>query len=167
MTTGQEEIAVRPFNPQDAEACFKMRSEAFILEFSSELDPEAIAAAISAYMPSDYIAMSKDMIFFVAEIGDEPVGFCVVREVDEATAELCLLYVKRRHLRRGIGTRLLSHVESWLKDNYLKLTSVIALTVIPDYNQGFYQKCGYIAEGERAYSFQNKEVRAVRLRKKL
>jgi ribosomal protein S18 acetylase RimI-like enzyme len=167
MNAGQEEIIIRHFRPQDAEACFKIRNEAFILEFSNDLDPEAVAAAVNAYMLNDYISMSQDMVFFVAEIGDDPVGFCVVRMMDAAIAELFLMYVQRKHLKRGIGTRMLSFVESRLRENHPDLLSLVADTVIPDYNRGFYEKCGFIAEGEQAYSFLDKEVRAVRFRKKL
>jgi GNAT superfamily N-acetyltransferase len=167
MSTGKDEVVIRPFRPRDAEACFRIRSEAFILEFSNELGSEAVAAAINAYMPTDYVTMAKDMAFFVAEIDKEPMGFCAVRVRDAAAAELFLIYVKRSHLRRGIGTRMIAFVESWLREYHPDLGSVTADTVIPDYNQGFYEKAGYIAEGEHTYSFQGKEVRAVRLRKKL
>lgn len=167
MNAKQDTINIRRFKPQDAEACFKIRSEAFILEFSNDLDPEAVAAAVNAYMLSDFVSMSQDMVFFVAEIDNDPVGFCVVRMIDAATAELFLIYVQRKHLKRGIGSRMLSFVESRLRENSPGLSSLVADTVIPDYNRGFYEKYGFITEGEKAYSFLDKEVCAVRFRKKL
>jgi len=167
LNAEQEIFNIRSFEPRDAEACFKIRSEAFILEFYNDLGPDAVAAAVNAYMLSDFVSMSQDMVFFVAEIDNEPVGFCVVRIMDAATAELFLIYVQRKHLNRGIGSRMLSFVESKLREDSPGLSSLVADTVIPDYNRGFYEKYGFIAEGERAYSFLDKEVCAVRFQKNL
>jgi hypothetical protein len=36
-------MKIRPFQPDDAEACFRLRSNAFIQKFHGELTPEEIA----------------------------------------------------------------------------------------------------------------------------
>lgn len=55
---------VRRFEPEDAEVLFRIRADAFVREFCSELGPKAVAAGIKAYMPSDYVRMGHTMCTF-------------------------------------------------------------------------------------------------------
>ncbi|MBC8253279.1 MAG: hypothetical protein H8E35_04535, partial [Ardenticatenia bacterium] len=85
METRSSPITIRPFRPEDAEACFRIRAEAYIREFYEELGPEAVAAGVNAYMPDDYVSMSETMPSFVAELDGDVAGFCMIRFLDATT----------------------------------------------------------------------------------
>jgi len=163
----RDRTIIRPFAPGDADACFSFRREAYLALFYDELGAEAAAAAIDAIGPGDYIAMAGESMFFVAVEEGEPVGFCVYRRLDDRTAELFLIYVQIDRLIRGIGSALMSHGESWLHEYRPEFTELVVDTVIPRYNQAFYEKHGFTKEGERAHEFTGRTVDAVHLRKKL
>ena len=55
----------RRFSETDAEFCYKTRRNAFIKKFCEELSPQEVAACIKAYMPDDYIKMSRKMPVFI------------------------------------------------------------------------------------------------------
>ena len=56
---------IRKFKSDDAEICFRLRSNAFIRKFHNELSLQEIASAVNAYMPIDYIRMAAEMPFFI------------------------------------------------------------------------------------------------------
>ena len=66
---------VRKLKPDDAEICFRLRSNAFIQKFHNELSLQEIASAVNAYMPVDYIRMAEEMPFFIVEENDRIFGF--------------------------------------------------------------------------------------------
>ena len=66
---------IRKFKPDDAEICFRLRSNAFIQKFHNELSLQEIASAVNAYMPVDYIRMAEEMPFFIVEENDRIFGF--------------------------------------------------------------------------------------------
>ena len=167
MEKHSDNIAIRPFKPEDAESCFRIRSEAFIREFYRELGPESVVAGVNAYMPKDYVSMSEKMSFFVAELESQPVGFCVIRLLDTTTAEIFLIYVQLDHLGKGIGTQLVRFSESFLKKRHPSILEMMVDTVIPEYNQAFYEKLGFMSVGEHTYEFPGRSVLAVRLKKSL
>lgn len=51
----------RPFEPDDAEFCFRIRSQSFIQKFYGELTAEEVAAGVNAFMPSDFMRMAEEM----------------------------------------------------------------------------------------------------------
>jgi ribosomal protein S18 acetylase RimI-like enzyme len=67
----------------------------------------------------------------------------------------------------GIGSALMSRGESWLREYRPGIRELIVDTVIPRYNQAFYEKHGFVMEEERPHEFPGKTVSAVRLRKRL
>jgi ribosomal protein S18 acetylase RimI-like enzyme len=160
-------LVVRPFETTDADTCFRIRSEAFIVEFQALLAPEAIAAAVNAYLPGDYVEMAARSPFFVASTSGRVVGFLVLRVSADTEAELFLIYVERASLRQGIGRRLAEAAEDWLRSNRPHVTALVVDTVIPSYNQSFYERLGYEACAERQYGFPGQVLRALRLRKSL
>jgi ribosomal protein S18 acetylase RimI-like enzyme len=167
MMVTAKPVLVRRFKEADADTCFRIRSEAFIVEFQSFLAPEAVAAAVNAYLPADYVAMAARSPFFVATVSGRVVGFLVLRVSDGEEAELFLVYVERASLRRGIGRHLALVADDWLRANRPDVTSLVVDTVIPSYNRGFYERLGYEACGERQYAFPGQQVRALRLRRPL
>ncbi len=164
--TGQP-ITIRPFAAGDAEFCFKVRSEAFVRVFYDEVGPEVVAAGINAHMPSDYEWMGRTMFCFIAEIANEPVGFCTVRTLDESTAELLFLYVELERVQTGIGSQLERYAEGWLTGNKPEVKELVVETIIPRYNRAFYEKLGFVYVGDETYSYPGAKVRAVRLSKQL
>lgn len=167
METRSSPITIRPFRPEDAEACFRIRAEAYIREFYEELGPEGVSAGVNAYMPDDYVSMSETMPSFVAELEGDVAGFCMIRFLDAATAEMLLIYVCLALLGQGIGTRLARHAEAWLVEHRPQVTKMVVDTIIPRYNQAFYERLGYAPLGDHPFQFPGRRVRAVRLSKRL
>lgn len=161
------EMTIRPFADEDAEACFKMRNEAFIRLFGDELSIDDIYAGIIAYSPSDYLRMGAEMHAFVAVEADEPIGFCIMRILDQVSAELLLIYVRLDRLKQGIGSGLARHAEEWLLSHHPDISNLLLDTIIPLCNQGFYEKLGFSMTGETTCRFPGRNVRAVRLSKSL
>ena len=168
MSDCPHSIEIRPFNPRDAEACLRMRSDAFTRVFSEELEPEAVSAGVNAYTANDLTQMASTMPSFVARKGEEdPIGFCTVRLLDRSTAEILFLYVNLDHLKHRIGCHLLQYVEKWIAERYPEVSDVVLDTAIPLYNQRFYEKFGYSIIGLSVCTYPDAEIPAVRLSKKL
>lgn len=157
----------RRFVPEDAEFCFKVRSEAFIQKFYGELSPEAVTAGVNAYMPLDYSLMAEQMPLFIVEDEGVPLGFFAIKQADNLTAELLLIYIDLNHLSQGIGRSCIQFIEKWLSTNWPEIRSLIVDTVIPEYNREFYQSLGFIPDGQTYCDFAGVKVKALRLCKKL
>ena len=138
------EMNIRPFQPDDAEFCFRLRSNAFIKTFYGELTPEEVAAAVNAYMPNDYIRMAENMPFFIVEQNGTSIGFFALKRKDSSTAELPLIYLNSDSIGQGIGSSCIDYIERWLSSNWREVSTLIVDTVIPKYNSGFYMKVGFI-----------------------
>jgi GNAT superfamily N-acetyltransferase len=158
---------IRRFQNDDAETCFRLRSNAFIQKFYGELTPQEVAAAVNAYMPNDFIDMSKIMPFFTVEQNNSPIGFFNLKRKDEKTAELPMIYIDLHNIGKGIGTACIDYIEKWLSLNWKEIRSLIVDTVIPIYNSGFYKKIGFIPNEDVFCKFSGIKVKALRLVKKL
>jgi GNAT superfamily N-acetyltransferase len=160
-------IRIRPFEPGDADSCFRIRAEAFVRVFYDEIGAEEASAGLNAYMPADYVRMAEAMDWFVAQDTVEPVGFSAIRNLDEATAELLFLYVRLSHTGRGIGTRLLRFTEERLREAHPEVSTLVLDTIVPGYNRGFYERMGFSATGEGLCEYPGAKIRCVRLAKGL
>jgi GNAT superfamily N-acetyltransferase len=160
-------LKVRRFMKEDAEFCFKVRSRAFIIEFYDELGPSAVAAGVNAYMPSDYVQMSEEQEFFVAEFDHSPVAFFTLRREDLSSAEIPLIYLDLDYLGKGIGSWCIQYLEDWVKQNWIEVTTLFLDTVIPKYNGGFYRKMGFESTRECYCEFSGYRVPAIRFEKRL
>jgi GNAT superfamily N-acetyltransferase len=127
----------RPFIPEDAEFCFRVRSNAFIQKFYGELTPEEVYAGVNAYLPDDYTRMAENTPIFIVEESGAPVGFFLLVRVDPATAELTQLYIDPVYFAKGIGSACIRFMEKWLLSNWTGVDTIIVDTVIPKYNRGF------------------------------
>ena len=157
----------RPFQPDDAVFCFRLRSSAFIRKFYGELTGAEVAAAVNAYMPDDYIQMARENPIFIVEKDGTPIGFFNLKRKDQSTAELPLIYIDLDCLGGGIGSACVDYMEKWLKENWLEVDTLIVDTVIPKYNSGFYKKAGF-EPGESTYcEFLDRKLKALRLIKKI
>ncbi len=160
-------LNIRNFKAQDAEACFKIRSEAFIREFCRELGACATSAGVNAFMPEDYIRMAKEAPFFVAENSRGVIGFITIERREAGVAEIPLIYVDLKQIGKQIGQTLIRFTEQWVKASWPDVNTLIVETVIPEYNSGFYKKVGFVTAGFAVCEFPDMRVPALRLEKKL
>lgn len=167
MNSEGTSFQIRPFEPRDAEYCFRLRTEAFIKLFYDEIGPEAVSTGVNAYMPADFVRMAERMSWIVAEDSGQPVGFCALRMLDAHTAELLFLYVQLDRVGQGIGKRLLCFFEEWLRERHPEVSGIVLDTIVPDYNQAIYEKMGFSAIGEGRCEYPGGYVRSIRLRKQL
>ena len=160
-------MIIRPFEPEDAEFCFKTRAEAYIVTFRDELEPEIIAECVNALMPGDYVQMAGEQPFFIVTEKDERMAFFTFNQMNNRSAELPLLFVRLTHLQRGIGKLCIRFMEEWIVTHWPGTEEIIVDTIIPKYNGEFYKRVGFIPEGESYCHFPNQDVKALRLVKKL
>ena len=160
-------MTIRKFKKSDAEFCFRTRCSAFIQKFYNEIGAEAVTAGVNAFMPDDYIRMSNEMEFFIAEEGTERKGFFMVKRIDRNTAEVPLIYFDLKCLGMGYGSRCIKYIEGWISSNWSEVSRIIIDTIIPKYNGEFYKKMGYGIEGDIVYIFPEKELKAIRFFKRL
>lgn len=73
--------------------------------------------------------------------GDEPVGYAQASLVDGA-AHLDQLSVHPAHQRRGMGRRLVDHVDTWAADRGLPAMTLSTFTEVP-WNGPWYQRLGF------------------------
>ena len=158
---------IRPFKPDDAESCFRLRSNAIIQKFHHELTPRDVALAVNAYMPEDYIRMAKKMPFFIVEQNDTFVGFFNLKQKDLKTGEVPLIYIALDHLGKGIGSSCIEYIERWLSSNWKEVNTLIVETIVPQYNSGFYKKVGFKPIGGTFCELSGRSFKALRLTKAL
>lgn len=156
-----EQLTIRDFTAADAETCFRIRSAGFICRFTNHVGPEAVAALVNSYMPADFVRMSETMKWLVCEDGNGIAGFCTINFLDDTTAEILFLYVDLDKHGQGIGSRLLDAAEAWLGENRPKIRRMVLDTVVPDYNQAFYEKQGFTVTGHQACVRDGKEIPSV------
>jgi ribosomal protein S18 acetylase RimI-like enzyme len=166
-SAGEPPVGIRPFLAADAEACFRIRAEAFVRLFYDEMGAEAVAAGINAYMPSDLVRMAEKMDVFVATSAGQVVGFCAVRMLDGATAEILFLYVALAAQGRGIGSGLARYVETWVAEQYPDVRGLELDTGVPGYNAAFWETLGFSEIGESALFYPDRRAAAVRFGKQM
>ncbi|HIJ57729.1 MAG TPA: GNAT family N-acetyltransferase [Deltaproteobacteria bacterium] len=160
-------MITRPFEPEDAEFCFKTRAEAYIVKFRDELEPEIIAECVNAFMPDDYVQMAGKQPFFIVTEEDERMAFFTFKQLNIRSAELPLLFVKLTQLKRGIGKYCIQFMDEWIVAHWPEAQELIVDTIIPKYNSGFYESVGFVQKGEAFCHFPNRKVRALRMIKPL
>ena len=157
----------RPFQPDDAEFCFRLRSNAVILKFYGELTAAEVAATVNAYLPDDYIRIAREWPFFIVEKEGAPVAFFNLKRKDHHTAELPMIYIDLDCLGGGIGFACIKYMEQWLKEHWLEVDTLIVDTVIPKYNSGFYKKAGFEPTELTHCELSGLKIKALRLTKKI
>jgi ribosomal protein S18 acetylase RimI-like enzyme len=167
MSRMQGSIEIRPAVAADAAACHEMRRRAYSEVFSRYLDGKTAVAGANAYTVAEFTGHVSDMPTSVAVVDGEAVGFCTVRRLDEREAELLWLYVRLDHLREGIGTVLATHAEELAMRRFPGISRLVLVTVVPQYNQSFYEGLGYRKVGEERVSYPTAAVDVVRLGKDL
>lgn len=102
----------------------------------------------------EYIAAARVLPSTVARLGDEVVGVCLVHRHTPVAAEIELLAVERARHRRGIGRRLLDHVEAEQRETGIELLQVktrgpSAPSAEYARTRAFYAALGYLPLEER------------------
>ena len=157
----------RRFIPDDAAFCCQLRKQIIGDLFSDRLQPEEVAAAVSAYQPADYNRMAGQGSLFIVEQNSRRAGFFYLDRIDPATAELCLLYIDPRFHGQGIGRACLKYVDRWVASNWKEVATLIVVTFVPGYNAEFYKKVGFEPDAPAVCEFSGVQVKALRLSKRL
>ncbi|ABP54497.1 GNAT family N-acetyltransferase [Salinispora tropica] len=80
-------------------------------------------------------------LIWVAEEGDRTVGY-VMAAVLDGNAHIEQVSVAPTHARRGVGRRLISHVERWGRRNGRPATTLTTFRDVP-WNGPYYRRLGY------------------------
>ena len=160
-------MKIREFKAEDAEFCFKVRSNVYIQKFYNELSLKEIASCVNTYMPKDFIHMAKKVEFFIVEKNDLPIGFFTIKRINQNKAEIPLIYIDLNHQGKGIGKICIHFIENWITSNWKEVNRLFLDTIIPKNNRGFYEKVGFVPIKETLCEFQGLEIKALRLSKKL
>jgi GNAT superfamily N-acetyltransferase len=158
---------IRRFEPGDAEACFRIRTEAFVKRFYAEMGPDGVAAGINAYLPGDHVRLAETAPAFVAVEEGDVVGFGALRFLDHSTAGIRFLYVRLDRTGRGIGRALVERLEEHVRREHPGIRRIVLNTAVPQYNQAFYERMGYVDGGEGMCQYPEGPVRAVQMVKSL
>jgi GNAT superfamily N-acetyltransferase len=167
MDDARSAIVIRRLLKDDVGACFDMRREAFRQVFSLGLGPDAVLAGADAYDMDAFGHLLRELETFVAEAEGGPVGFCTVRVLDENTIELLYLYVRLDHHKEGIGHMLVRHAEAWVRQHHAGVSTMVLDTIVPWYNQAFWEKMGYTKLGAITCKYPERNVPGVRLAKNM
>jgi GNAT superfamily N-acetyltransferase len=159
------DFSIRRFTAQDGAACHRMRCDAFRKVFRDVLPADAVERGAGAYDAVEFGARIGAMDTFVAEMDGAPAGFCTVRLLDEATAEILYLYLDLEHLGIGLGSKLARHAETAVLDKHPALSRFVLDTAVPSYNRAFWEKQGYGKLEDSVCSYPGGEVPAIRMGK--
>ena len=158
-------MKVRRFKPNDSDFCFKIRCDAFIIKFYDEIGPHAVAAGINAYLPQDYVELSKITEFFIVESESQRVGFFTLKRVNQNTAEIPLIYFDLSLTGKGLGSSCMKYIEHWIQTEWKNVTNLYLDTIIPKYNGGFYRKLGFEETTKTYCQFNDLRIPALRFEK--
>ncbi|MFB9569543.1 GNAT family N-acetyltransferase [Saccharopolyspora hordei] len=92
--------------------------------------------------PLDVLAEhQRDGRAWVAEVGGVVAGYVLVEVVD-GNAHVAQVSVHADHARRGIGSALLDHVESWARERGLPALTLTTFRAVP-WNGPYYARLGF------------------------
>jgi predicted N-acetyltransferase YhbS len=127
-------IAIRRLGPNDVETVSKLIRTALNDINSKDYSPSVINNLGNYYSPIAILEMLHDRMIYVACLDNQIVGTVSLKDNSILT-----LFVESTKLNRGIGTLLMTHVESIArKKGYQSVTVVSSLTAYP-----FYRKIGF------------------------
>lgn len=97
----------------------------------------------------DYVQKVHEMPFFVAFDGENPIGFLAVKIHNPYTAEIFVMGILKDYHRHGIGSALISRVESIYKTKGFQYLTVKTLDSSVDCEpygrtRQFYARMGFI-----------------------
>jgi GNAT superfamily N-acetyltransferase len=160
-------MEIRDYRPPDGTACHELRRGAFLGVFSDLLPESAVQAGAESYSAAAFTERIGAMETFVVLVGDLVGGFCTIRVSSPTRAELLYLYVSPDHRGSGVGSQLVRHSERRALSAHPEIKTIFLDTVVPEYNQLFWEKMGYRPEGESVCEYPTGTIVAVRLEKKI
>ncbi len=104
------------------------------------------------------VVNDKDKVMFVAVEGNRILGFA-----DYKGSDLLGLYVHKDYMERGIGTRLLNHLESYAYRNGVRFLQCEATVTAYE----FYKKMGYRTLRKSVHKIKNERLPVYVMRKRL
>ena len=141
-------MSVRSATEADADAIQQVARESWHAVYDSILGPDRIDAKVDSWYDPERL-VNDDITdphrpFFVAVAEESVIGFveAVPDESDGDKAHLYRIYVVPEYWGRGVGSSLLEHIETTLKERgfvHLEL-SVLAEN---DVGVGFYESSGF------------------------
>lgn len=128
-----------------------------IVEIINPAEKRRIAADVLADLPewfgipesvASYVNESAELSFFAANIYEEYIGFITLKETSPATAELCVMGVKKAHHRRGAGKALVAAFFRKARElgyQYAQVKTLAAGTCQEyDHTRMFYEHMGFL-----------------------
>ncbi len=144
--SGPNQIAVRPFSPEDQPFLTRVAPRIHPGQTVSPRDPAALDRFFSDVQQGRLLT-EPGAEAFVATIGGEPCGLISVHPDEDyftghPRAYIDILFVAREAEGKGVGRALMEHVERWARDQAFR---EVVLDVFVG-NQGaiaFYERQGY------------------------
>lgn len=66
----------------------------------------------------EYNIIEENNTVFIGYSGNSPIGCGCIKSIDGETVELKRMFVKKKFRKNGYGSRILSELEAWAKENY-------------------------------------------------
>jgi putative acetyltransferase len=129
---------IRRASLADAEGIFRVHTSAIRDVASTHYTAEQIEVWAGRLSPASYREPIENKIVFVAV---EMEIICGFSQLDPKNSAIKAVYVLPSHLRRGLGTNLLSALESFAQASGLtQLTLEASLNSVPFYEQAGYRR---------------------------
>lgn len=140
-------LIIRPFRPEDQD-----RVSAIFIDWNRHIAPSDNAAAFENYIRRsldeeilripDYYQHTSGSGFWVADLAGAVVGMAGIERLNDDEAEVRRMYVDADYRRRGIGVRLLSHLEDFcVEEGYRRI--LLSTSEIQEAALALYQAQGY------------------------
>lgn len=139
----EKQIQIRKAEPADWDGAMELAFRVFLKYEAMEYGPEGIKNFAQFVTDEDLKKMFLigEYLLFVAKEEDKLVGLISLRSGNH----ISLLFVAEEYHRRGIGTRLVRHLQEYMLQNtrYEKLTVFASPYGVP-----FYHKIGFADIGK-------------------
>ena len=147
-----ESLIIRPFLPEDQD-----RVSAIFIEWNRHIAPPDNTAAFDDYIQRvldeeilripDYYQNTPGSGFWVADLSGAVVGMAGIERLNDTEAEVRRMYVDTDYRRRGIGVRLLSHLEDFcIEEGYRCI--LLSTSEVQEAALALYKAQGYRLVGE-------------------
>jgi putative acetyltransferase len=141
-------LIIRPYRPEDQDAV-----KAIFIDWNRHIagseDTKALEVYISRVLDEEILHISEfyqnvsGSGFWVADLAGTVVGMAGIERLNTLEAEVRRMYVDAGHRRRGIGIRLLSHIEDFcIEMNYQRI--LLSTSELQEAALGLYRAQGYI-----------------------
>ncbi len=140
-------LIIRPYRPDDQDSV-----KAIFIDWNRQIAPSDNAADFEAYIQRvldeeilripEYYQQVPGSGFWVADLAGVVAGMAGIERLNAAEAEVRRMYVDADHRRRGIGVRLLSHIEDFcIKEGYERI--LLSTSEMQDAALALYRAQGY------------------------